>query len=146
MAKFNLDPESEEPTQPPLSGTNVDFKHSIFKALQQVATEPATIKDLRGDYFLDAERERPRKKVAIEGSFRSPIFEDFIVPPTLSEETCIPKIKFLRQGVQKLQPEQTETHTDRYTDRQSDRQTHRRTHRHDQNITYPHMRVVKMNK
>ena len=45
--------------------------------------------------------------------------------------TCIPKMKFLCQGVQKLKPEQTET------DRQTDRQTEMT-----ENITYLHTLVV----
>ena len=55
-------------------------------------------------------------------------------------------MKFLCEGVQKLKPEeiytqmdrQTVTHTDRHTDRQTDRHTAMT-----ENITYPHMWVVK---
>ena len=40
MAKFNLDPESEEPTQPHFLGTNVDFRHSMFKTPQLKEKDP----------------------------------------------------------------------------------------------------------
>ena len=37
-------------------------------------------------------------------------------------------MKFVVQGVQKLEPEQTDTQTHRQTHRQTNRQTHRQTH------------------
>ena len=43
--------------------------------------------DLRGDPFLDPEEDKPLEEAMVEGSFRAPILEDFIIPPTLREET-----------------------------------------------------------
>ena len=87
VPKFDLDNESEGFTQIPLIGTEPDFRHPSFKAPQQVVAKPATVKDLRGDPFLDPDREKPLEEALVEGNFRSPILEDFIIPPTLSEET-----------------------------------------------------------
>ena len=49
----------------------------------------------------------------------------------------MPKMKSVGQGVQKLEPEQPDTHTHRQTDKQTDRQTHAT-----ENITFPHSRLV----
>ena len=48
----------------------------------------------------------------------------------MSRCTCIPKMKFLCQVVQKLYPEQTEIQTDTQTNRHTDRQTHRHDRKH----------------
>ena len=55
----------------------------------------------------------------------------------------MPKMKFVDQGVQNLEPEQpdTHTHTHTHTDRQTGRQTDRQTHA-TENITFPHSRLV----
>ena len=49
----------------------------------------------------------------------------------------MPKMKSVGQDVQKLEPEQPDTHTHTQTDRQTDRQTHVT-----ENITFPHSRLV----
>ena len=87
VPKFDLDNESEGFTQIPLMGTEPDFRHPSFKAPQQTIAKPATVRDLRGDPFLDPDNEKPLEEAMVEGNFRSPILEDFIIPPTLSEET-----------------------------------------------------------
>ena len=87
VPKFDLDNESEGFTQIPLMGTDLDFRHPSFKAPQQTTAKPATVRDLRGDPFLDPDNERPLEEAMVEGNFRSPILEDFIIPPTLSDET-----------------------------------------------------------
>ena len=87
VPKFDLDDGSQGFTPIPLSGQDVDFRHPSFKAPQQVIAQPATLRDLRGDPFLDPEDEKPLEEAMVEGNFRSPILEDFIIPPTLSEET-----------------------------------------------------------
>ena len=87
VPKFDIDNESEGFTQIPLMGTEPDFRHPSFKAPQQIVAKPATVRDLRGDPFLDPDSEKPLEEALVEGSFRSPILEDFIIPPTLSEET-----------------------------------------------------------
>ena len=87
VPKFDLDEGSQGFTQIPLLGKEPDFRHPCFKAPQQVIAKPATLRDLRGDPFLDPEREKPLEEAMVEGNFRSPILEDFIIPPTLSEET-----------------------------------------------------------
>ena len=87
VPKFDLDQDSQGSTQIPLLGANEDFRHTQFKTKQQTLAKPATVRDLRGDPFLDPEWEKPFEEAMVEGSFRSPILEDFIIPPTLSEET-----------------------------------------------------------
>ena len=87
VPKFDLDDGSQGFTPIPLSGQDIDFRHPSFKAPQQVIAKPATLRDLRGDPFLDPEDEKPLEEAMVEGNFRSPILEDFIIPPTLSEET-----------------------------------------------------------
>ena len=87
VPKFDLDNESEGFTQIPLMGTEPDFRHPSFKAPQQIVAKRATVRDLRGDPFLDPDSEKPLEEALVEGNFRSPILEDFIIPPTLSEET-----------------------------------------------------------
>ena len=87
VPKFDLDDSSQGFTPIPLSGQNIDFRHPSFKAQQQVLAKPASLRDLRGDPFLDPEDEKPLEEAMVEGNFRSPILEDFIIPPTLSEET-----------------------------------------------------------
>ena len=87
VPKFDLDDGSQGFTPIPLSGQDIDFRHPSFKAPQQVMAKPATLRDLRGDPFLDPEDEKPLEEAVVEGNFRSPILEDFIIPPTLSEET-----------------------------------------------------------
>ena len=88
VPKFDLDSEPQGFTQIPLLGTEPDFRHPSFKAPpQQTVAKPATVRDLRGDPFLDPDNEKPLKEALVEGNFRSPILEDFIIPPTLSEET-----------------------------------------------------------
>ena len=87
VPKFDLDDGSQGFTPIPLSGQDIDFRHPNFKAPQQVMAKPATLRDLRGDPFLDPESEKPLEEAVVEGNFRSPILEDFIIPPTLSEET-----------------------------------------------------------
>ena len=87
VPKFDLDDGSQGFTPIPLSGQDIDFRHPGFKAPQQVIAKPATLRDLRGDPFLDPEDEKPLEEAVVEGNFRSPILEDFIIPPTLSEET-----------------------------------------------------------
>ena len=47
-----------------------------------MVTKPATLQDLRGDPYLDPEREKPLEEAMVEGNFRAPILEDFIIPPT----------------------------------------------------------------
>ena len=47
-------------------------------------------------------------------------------------------MKFVGQGVKKLEPEQPDSQTDRQTDRRTDRQTHVTV-----NITFPLLRLVK---
>ena len=49
--------------------------------------KPIQMKDLKGDSSLDPDRELPLQESAVDGIFRAPILEDFIVPPTLEEET-----------------------------------------------------------
>ena len=71
----------------PLLGQEPDFRHPSFKAPQQAVAKPATLRDLRGDPFLDPEGDKPLEEAMVEGNFRSPILEDFIIPPTLSGET-----------------------------------------------------------
>ena len=85
VPKFDLD-GCPGFTQIPLLGQEPDFRHPSFKAPQAIA-KPATLRDLRGDPFLDPEREKTLEEAMVEGNFRSPILEDFIIPPTLSEET-----------------------------------------------------------
>ena len=64
------------------------FRHDrYFRAPQQIVQKPATVKDLRGDPFLDSEEERPLEETMVERNFRSPVLDDFIITPTLSEET-----------------------------------------------------------
>ena len=87
VPKFDLDSEPQGFTQIPLLGTEPDFRHPNFKAPQQTVAKPATVRDLRGDPFLDPDNEKPLEEALVEGNFRSPILEDFIIPPTLSEET-----------------------------------------------------------
>ena len=87
VPKFDLDDGSQGFIPIPLSGQDIDFRHPSFKAPQQVMAKPASLRDLRGDPFLDPEDEKPLEKAMVEGNFRSPILEDFIIPPTLSEET-----------------------------------------------------------
>ena len=87
VPKFDLDSEPQGFTQIPLLGTEPDFRHPSFKAPQQTVAKPATVRDLRGDPFLDPDNEKPLEEALVEGNFRSPILEDFIIPPTLSEET-----------------------------------------------------------
>ena len=87
VPKFDLDDGSQGFTPIPLSGQDIDFRHPSFKAPQQVIAKPPTLRDLRGDPFLDPEDEKPLEEAMVEGNFRSPILEDFIIPPTLSEET-----------------------------------------------------------
>ena len=87
VPKFDLDDDSQGFTPIPLSGQDIDFRHPSFKAPQHVIAKPATLRDLRGDPFLDPEDEKPLEEAVVEGNFRSPILEDFIIPPTLSEET-----------------------------------------------------------
>ena len=87
VPKFDLDDGSQGFRPIPLSGQDIDFRHPSFKAPQQVIAKPATLRDLRGDPFLDPEDEKPLEEAMVEGNFRSPILEDFIIPPTLSEET-----------------------------------------------------------
>ena len=45
------------------------------------------MKDVRGDPSLDPDRELPLEESSVEGIFRAPVLKDFIVPPTLEEET-----------------------------------------------------------
>ena len=92
VPKFDLDDGSQGFTPIPLSGQDIDFRHPSFKAPQQVIAKPATVRDLRGDPFLDPEDEKPLEEAMVEGNFRSPILKDFIIPPTLSEETKGKKI------------------------------------------------------
>ena len=87
VPKFDLDDGSQGFTPIPLSGQDIDFRHPRFKETQQVIAKPVTLRDLRGDPFLDPEDEKPLEEAVVEGHFRSPILEDFIIPPTLSEET-----------------------------------------------------------
>ena len=87
VPKFDLDDGSPGFTQIPLLSQEPDFRHPSFKAPQQAIAKPATLRDLRGDPFLDPEGEKPLEEAMVEGNFRSPILEDFIIPPTLSEET-----------------------------------------------------------
>ena len=87
VPKFDLDDGSKGFTPIPLSGQDIDFTHPSFKAPQQVIAKPAALRDLRGDPFLDPKDEKPLEEAMVEGNFRSPILEDFIIPPTLSEET-----------------------------------------------------------
>ena len=87
VPKFDLDEGSQGFSPIPLTGQNIDYRHPSFKAPQQVMAKPATLRDLRGDPFLDPEVEKPLEEAVVEGNFRSPILEDFIIPPTLSEET-----------------------------------------------------------
>ena len=87
VPKFDLDDGSQGFTPIPLSGHDIDFRHPSFKAPQPVITKPASLRDLKGDPFLDPEDEKPLEEAVVEGNFRSPILEDFIIPPTLSEET-----------------------------------------------------------
>ena len=87
VPEFDLDDGSQGFTPIPLSGQDIDFRHPSFKAPQQVIAKPATLRDLRGDPFLDPEDEKPLEEAIVEGNFRSPILEDFIIPPILSEET-----------------------------------------------------------
>ena len=87
VPKFDLDDGSQGFTPIPLSGQDIDFRHPSFKAPQQVMAKPASLRDLRGDPFLDPEDEKPLEEAMVEGNFRSPVLEDFIIPPTLSEET-----------------------------------------------------------
>ena len=87
VPKFDLDDGSQGFTPIPLLGKEPDFRHPSFKAPQQVIAKPATLRDLRGDPFLDPEGDKPFEEAMVEGNFRSPILEDFIIPPTLSEET-----------------------------------------------------------
>ena len=87
VPKFDLDDGSQGLTQIPLLDQEPDFRHPSFKAPQQVIAKPATLRDLRGDPFLDPEGEKPLEEAMVEGNFRSPLLEDFIIPPTLSEET-----------------------------------------------------------
>ena len=87
VPKFDLDDGSQGFTTIPLSGQDIDFRHPSFKTPQQVIAKPATLRDLRGDPFLGPEDEKPLEEAMVEGNFRSPILEDFIIPPTLSEET-----------------------------------------------------------
>ena len=49
--------------------------------------QPLQIQDVRGDPSLDPDRELPLEESSVEGIFRAPILKDFIVPPTLEEET-----------------------------------------------------------
>ena len=63
------------------TGTEPDFRHPSFKAPQQTVAKPATVRDLRGDPFLDPDNEKPLEEALVEGNFRSPILEDFIIPP-----------------------------------------------------------------
>ena len=55
VPKFDLDNDSQGFTQIPLMGTDLDFRHPSFKAPQQSVAKPATVRDLRGDPFLDPE-------------------------------------------------------------------------------------------
>ena len=87
VPKFDLDDGSQGFTPIPLSGLDIDFRHPSFKAPQQVIVKPASLRDLRGDPFLDPGDEKPLEEAMVEGNFRSPILEDFIIPPTLIEET-----------------------------------------------------------
>ena len=87
VPKFDLDDEPQGFIQIPLLGSEPDFRHPSFKAPQQTVAKPATVRDLRGDPFLDPDNEKPLEEAMVEGNFRSPILEDFIIPPTLSEET-----------------------------------------------------------
>ena len=45
------------------------------------------MKDVRGDPSLDPDRELPLEESSVEEIFRAPVLKDFIVPPTLEEET-----------------------------------------------------------
>ena len=49
--------------------------------------QPLQIQDVRGDPSLDPDRELPLEESSVEGIFRAPVLKDFIVPPTLEEET-----------------------------------------------------------
>ena len=58
VPKFDLDDGSQGFTPIALSGQYIDFRHPSFKAPQQVIAKPATLRDLRGDPFLDPEDEK----------------------------------------------------------------------------------------
>ena len=79
---FDLDDNAPGFITVPLLCQEPDFRHPSFKAPQQVVAKPATLRDLRGDPFLDLEGDKPLEEAMVEGNFRSPILEDFIIPPT----------------------------------------------------------------
>ena len=87
VPKFDLDQDSTGYSQMPFLGGDDDFRQPRFKTQQQIQAKIATVRDLRGDPFLDPEGEKPFEEAMVEGNFRSLILEDFIIPPTLSEET-----------------------------------------------------------
>ena len=81
VPKFDLDDNAPGFITVPLLGQEPDFRHPSFKAPQQVVAKPATLRDLRGDPFLDPEGEKPLEEAMVEGNFRSPILKYFIIPP-----------------------------------------------------------------
>ena len=60
--------------------TQTEFRPSIIP-------QPKQITNVRGDPSLDPDRELPLEESSVEGIFRAPVLQDFIVPPTLEEET-----------------------------------------------------------
>ena len=59
VPKFDLDDDSKGFTTVPLLGQDTNFRHPSFNTPQQVVAKPATLKDLRGDPFLDPEEDKP---------------------------------------------------------------------------------------
>ena len=63
------------------------YSQPEFRAPALPQAKPLQMKDLKGDPSLDPDRELPLQESAVDGIFRAPILEDFIIPPTLEEET-----------------------------------------------------------
>ena len=60
--------------------TQTEFRPSIIP-------QPKQITNVRGDPSLDPDRELPLEESSVECIFRAPVLQDFIIPPTLEEET-----------------------------------------------------------
>ena len=84
----NLDTDTGEGgTHVPTPVQDTVYSQPKFTPQALPQAKPLQMKDLRGDPSLDPDRELPLQESAVEGMFRAPILEDFIVPPTSEEET-----------------------------------------------------------
>ena len=83
IQEFSVHPDQLDPE--PIHRQQTHFLHPSFQAPQPTQIRQAQVQDLKGDPWLDPHLEAPLEESSVESMFRSPMKEDFIIPPTLGE-------------------------------------------------------------